>query len=136
MMIGRAPSPGLLTVRNALTALRLLPVSDRDKNVEILALRHQITILERQLGADTRVRFAPEDGAFLAALPTSLPREAARAPRPGGHHHLRHPQTATASRRQPDMRRKPLACISAGQRLSYAGWDKRALQDSNLRPSD
>ncbi|MFI7643154.1 hypothetical protein [Nonomuraea sp. NPDC049400] len=50
-------------------------MGDRDKDVEILALRHQITVLERQLGADTRVRFAPEDRAFLAALLTSLSRE-------------------------------------------------------------
>lgn len=74
-MIDRAPSPGRLAVTNALAALRLLPVSDRDKDVEILALRHQIMVLQRQLDADTRVRFAPEDRAFLAALLTSLPRE-------------------------------------------------------------
>jgi putative transposase len=36
-------------------------MGDRDKDVEILALRHQITVFERQLSADTRVRFAPED---------------------------------------------------------------------------
>jgi putative transposase len=36
-----------LTVTNAFAALRLLPVGDRDKDVEILALRHQITVLER-----------------------------------------------------------------------------------------
>ncbi|MFC5823257.1 integrase core domain-containing protein [Nonomuraea insulae] len=53
-------------------------MGDRDKDVEILALRHQITVLERQLSADTRVRFAPEDRAFLAALLTSLPREVLR----------------------------------------------------------
>ncbi|MGW4958025.1 integrase core domain-containing protein [Nonomuraea sp. NPDC004186] len=64
-----------LTVTNTFAALRLLPMGDRDKDVEILALRHQITVLERHLGADTRVRFAPEDRAFLAALLTSLPRE-------------------------------------------------------------
>jgi transposase InsO family protein len=67
-----------LTVTNTFAALRLLPMGDRDKDVEILALRHQITILERQLGADTRVKFAPEDRAFLAALLTSLPREVLR----------------------------------------------------------
>jgi putative transposase len=39
-----------LAVINAFVALRLLPVSDRDKDIEILALRHQITVLERQLG--------------------------------------------------------------------------------------
>ena len=39
-----------LAVTNAFAVLRLLPMSDRDKDVEILALRHQITVLERQLG--------------------------------------------------------------------------------------
>ncbi|MFI6603432.1 hypothetical protein ACIBHX_44975 [Nonomuraea sp. NPDC050536] len=64
-----------LTVTNAFAALRLLPMGDRDKDAKILALRHQITVLERQLGTDTKVKFAPEDRAFLAALLTSLPRE-------------------------------------------------------------
>ena len=54
---------------------------DRDKDIEILALRHQITVLERQLGADTKVGFAPEDRALLAALLTSMPREVLRRPR-------------------------------------------------------
>ncbi|MFI7449991.1 hypothetical protein ACIBQX_21055 [Nonomuraea sp. NPDC049714] len=67
-----------LTVTNTFAALRLLPLSDRDKDVVILALRHQITVLQRPLGADTRVRFAPEDRAFLAVLLTSLPREVLR----------------------------------------------------------
>jgi hypothetical protein len=49
-------------------------VSDRDKDVEILALRHQITVLERQLGT-TRPRFSPAARAFLAALPHRLPRD-------------------------------------------------------------
>jgi hypothetical protein len=60
-----------LTVTNAFAALRLLPMGDRDKDVEILVLRHQIAVLERQLGADARVSFAPEGRAFLAALLTS-----------------------------------------------------------------
>jgi putative transposase len=47
--------------------LRLMPMSNRDKDVEILALRHQITVLERQLGTE-KVRFDPSDRAFLAAL--------------------------------------------------------------------
>lgn len=38
-----------LTVTNLFAALRLLPMSDRDKDAEILALRHQLTVLERQL---------------------------------------------------------------------------------------
>jgi hypothetical protein len=45
-----------LGVTNAFAMLRLLPLSNRDKDVEILALRHQITVLERQL-AKERVRF-------------------------------------------------------------------------------
>ncbi|MGW4798395.1 hypothetical protein ACWEPC_38865 [Nonomuraea sp. NPDC004297] len=36
-----------LAVANIFAALRLLPIGDRDKDVEILALRHQITVLER-----------------------------------------------------------------------------------------
>jgi putative transposase len=66
-----------LTVTNAFAVLRLLPMSDRDKDAEILALRHQITVLERQLGND-RVRFTPSDRAFLAALLHRLPVEALR----------------------------------------------------------
>jgi putative transposase len=41
--------------------------------VEILALRHQLTVLQRQVGG-ARVRFAPADRAFLAALLYHLPR--------------------------------------------------------------
>ncbi|MFI6505839.1 hypothetical protein [Nonomuraea typhae] len=37
-----------LTVTNAFAALRLLPMSDRDKDVEILSLRHQVMVLQRQ----------------------------------------------------------------------------------------
>ncbi|SDP95553.1 hypothetical protein [Lentzea jiangxiensis] len=61
-----------LGVTNAFALLRLLPMSDRDKDTEILAPRHQITILERQLGKD-RPRFSPADRAFLAALLHRLP---------------------------------------------------------------
>ncbi|MGD6741866.1 hypothetical protein ACOKM3_08510 [Streptomyces sp. BH106] len=38
-------------VTNALAMLRLLPMSNRDE-VEILAPRHQITVLQRQLGKE------------------------------------------------------------------------------------
>ncbi|WP_329567687.1 hypothetical protein [Streptomyces sp. NBC_01361] len=66
-----------LTVTNAFAMLRLLPMSDRDTDAEILALRHQITILERQLGAD-RVKFTSQDRAFPAAPLIPLPRQAQR----------------------------------------------------------
>jgi len=61
-------------ITNAFALLRLLAVSERDKEVEILALRHQIAVLERQLDK-TRPRFCPGDRAFLAALLHRLPRD-------------------------------------------------------------
>jgi hypothetical protein len=72
MMIGCAAATGLPGVTNLFALLRLLPVSDRDKDIEILALRHQITVLERQLGG-TRPRFSSANRAFLAALLHRLP---------------------------------------------------------------
>jgi putative transposase len=53
--------------------LRLLPITDRAKDAEILALRHQIMILERQLNGQ-RIQFTPADRALLAALLHRLPR--------------------------------------------------------------
>ncbi|MCX4641561.1 MULTISPECIES: hypothetical protein [unclassified Streptomyces] len=69
---------GYLAVTHAFVLLRLLPMSDRDKDTEILALRHQLMVLERQLG-EKRARFAPSDRAFLAALLHRLPRDIALA---------------------------------------------------------
>jgi transposase InsO family protein len=66
-----------LGVTNALSMLRLLPMSDRAKDAEILALRHQIMILQRQLGGQ-RIRFTPADRAMLAALLHRLPRTVLR----------------------------------------------------------
>jgi hypothetical protein len=66
-----------LGITNAFTLLRLLPGSDRDKDAEILALRHQLAILHRQLDGQ-RVRFDPADRAWLAALLSTLPRPSLR----------------------------------------------------------
>ena len=55
-----------ISVMSVFTLLRLLPVSDRDKDVEILVLRHQITVLQRQLGT-TRLRLLLGDRAFLVS---------------------------------------------------------------------
>ena len=63
-----------LGVTNVFALLRLLPMSSRDKDAEILALRHQLSVLQRQLGPD-RVRFTPGDRALLAALLHRLPRD-------------------------------------------------------------
>jgi hypothetical protein len=50
-----------LAVTNAVPVLRLLlPMSDRAKDAEIVALRHKITVLERQLHG-AKVRFASAD---------------------------------------------------------------------------
>jgi transposase len=63
-----------LAVTNGLAMLRLLPMSERAKDLEILALRHQLAVLERQMSGAT-VRFAPADRVFLAALLHRLPRD-------------------------------------------------------------
>jgi uncharacterized protein (DUF849 family) len=66
-----------LAVSHAFAALWLLRMSDREKDVEILALRHQLEVLRRQLG-DQRPRLRPEDRALLAAFLESLTRAALR----------------------------------------------------------
>jgi putative transposase len=63
-----------LGLANTFALLRLLRMSNQDKDVEILALRHQIGGLQRQLG-DIRVRFSAADRALLAALLHRLPRQ-------------------------------------------------------------
>jgi hypothetical protein len=45
-----------LGITNAIRLLRLLLGSDRDKDAEILALRHQLAVLNRQFG-EQRIRF-------------------------------------------------------------------------------
>jgi putative transposase len=51
--------------------------SEREKEIEILLLRHQLAVLERQVA---RPQLAPADRAFLAALSRVLPRAAWKAP--------------------------------------------------------
>jgi hypothetical protein len=63
-----------LGLTNTFARLRLLPMTNRDKDIEILVLRHQIAVLQRQLGG-TRVQFSPTDRALLAALLHRLPRQ-------------------------------------------------------------
>ncbi|MBO2457466.1 hypothetical protein [Actinomadura violacea] len=61
-----------LAVTSAFAVLRLLPMTDRDKDTEILVLRHRTAVLERRL-AGKRVRFTTADRAFVAALLHRLP---------------------------------------------------------------
>jgi hypothetical protein len=77
MVMDRAAATAYLGMTNVFALLRLLPVSSQDKDAEILALRHQLSVLQRQLGPG-RVRFTPTDRALLAALLHWLPRP--RAP--------------------------------------------------------
>jgi hypothetical protein len=60
-----------LAVSGVFAFIRLLPVSDVDKEIEILTLRHQLAVLQRQMD---RPRVTPADRAFLAALLHRLPR--------------------------------------------------------------
>jgi hypothetical protein len=62
-----------LAVSHAFSALWLLRLTDREKDVEILALRHQFEVVRRRLG-DQRPRLRSEDRAFLAALLVPLAR--------------------------------------------------------------
>jgi hypothetical protein len=66
-----------LGVTNVFAMLRLLPTSDRSKDIEILALRHQLMVLQRQIG-EQRPRFDPSDRALLAALLHQVPRDVLR----------------------------------------------------------
>jgi hypothetical protein len=52
-------------------------MSDRDKDAEILVLRHQIAVLERHLHGE-KVRLTSADRALLAALLHRLPRDVLR----------------------------------------------------------
>jgi hypothetical protein len=62
-----------LGVTNAFALLRLRPGSDRDKDAETLAPRHQLAVPHRQLDGQ-RVRFDAADRAWLAGLLHRLPR--------------------------------------------------------------
>jgi hypothetical protein len=65
--------PASLGITNAFALLWQLPGGDRDKDAQILALGHQLAVLQRQLDGQ-RVRFDPADRAWLAVLPHRLPK--------------------------------------------------------------
>lgn len=64
-----------LALTGMVALLRLLPKATTDKDIEILTLRHQLAVLQRQAG---KPRFTPHDQAFLAGLLHCLPRQTLR----------------------------------------------------------
>jgi hypothetical protein len=64
-----------LALTNTFALIRLLPMSDRDKDAEILALRHQLAVLQRKVG---KPAFTPNDRTLLAALLRHLPTQKLR----------------------------------------------------------
>ena len=74
MVMDRAAATVYLGVTNVFALLRPLPMSSQDKDAEILTLRYQLLVRQRQLGPG-RVRFTPADRALLVALLHRLPRD-------------------------------------------------------------
>lgn len=64
-----------LPATNAFAFLRLLPVSDRNKDIEILALGHQLLVLQRQVGKPT---FTDTDRVIFSGLLHHLPTDKLR----------------------------------------------------------
>ncbi len=68
LMLLRLP---YLALSSMFTLIRLWPMSEKDKDAEILVLRHQLAVLQRQAGKPT---LTWPDRAVLAALLHQLPR--------------------------------------------------------------
>ncbi|MGW3348195.1 hypothetical protein ACWDA3_33310 [Nonomuraea rubra] len=92
-----------LTVTTALSFLGLLPRTDRDKEIEILVLRHQLMVLQRQV---TKPAFTPTDRLLLAGLLHHLPTERLR-------HLVLLVRPDTVLRRHRDLLRRRHAAASA-----------------------
>ena len=60
-----------LGVTNTIALLRLLPITTATRNTEILTLRHQISVLQRQLHG--QVRFTPADRACPHTTVITIP---------------------------------------------------------------
>ncbi|WP_248963579.1 transposase [Sphaerisporangium perillae] len=104
-----------LAATSAFALLRLLSMSDRDKDIEILALRHQLLVLQRQVGKPT---FTDTDRAVLACLLRHLPmdtvssrRWASRSPPPPSGRSF----ASTASHPHPNGRARPWADFRRSQ---------------------
>jgi len=115
-----------LALTNVFAFVRLLPVSDVDKDVEILALRHQLAVLQRQID---KPRLAPADRAFLGALLHRLPRPTLRqlhlivswAPSCAG----TATSSATGTQRRPGRNGPAGRPLSAASRAWSFAWRRR-----------
>src|ERR1700682_6024745 len=91
------PCLAYLAVTNTFALLRLLPMSERDKDIEILALRHQLLVLQRQVG---KTAFT-DTGSPGARRPAPPPPQAAAKPTPAagtaGHGPARAPSGRSVS---------------------------------------
>ena len=65
------PRLAYLTLCRSIQLLALLARGDAAKDLEILVLRHQLTVLRRQV---PRPRLEPTDRVLLAAISRALPR--------------------------------------------------------------
>jgi putative transposase len=65
------PRLAYLTLCRSIQLLAMLTRGDAAKDLEILVLRHQLTVLRRQTA---RPRLGPADRALLAAISRVLPR--------------------------------------------------------------
>ena len=76
-----------LALTSVYTLMRLLPMSDADKDIEILTLRHQIAVLQRQI---SKPRLTPGRPGSARRSPATAPppkAETVTAHRHPGHHH-------------------------------------------------
>jgi putative transposase len=93
-------------VRRLLELVVLIARGDRTKELEILVLRHELSILRRQVG---RPRHEPHDRLLLAALSRKLPRSSWNA-------FLVRPETLPAAGRPPLDIPSPATRPSANRR--------------------
>ena len=105
---------------NVFGLLRLLPMSDRDKHVEILALRHQAGITPGRVMRPRQdwKRLQESRFAILCSAPYWL------SPTPGGHHDDRHANHNSSRKLTPP--RPPASARLKLEVVGYAGGEARS----------